>query len=203
VSGRVTVRDAAVRRGTYDFLATRFMVKRELPDGTVNWLEAGWAETGWSGDGRQRIYTYDTNHRTWRFHDAYRLADGDRVWLSLRTDGTGVWQAWLWWDDRWNLLDAQRLPLGVTATVEQYVEVHVDQQRPARLPLPAVQVDNVQLTGAGGAPPVYWRSDVRTFTGDDDTGPRQRRGDFCVDWTSRYDTWSAADCPPAVRPAAG
>jgi hypothetical protein len=194
VSGRLGVRDAAIRPGTYDFLASRFMVKRELGGGDVAWLEAGWAETGWAGEGRQRVYTYDTNNRTWRFYDAYALRDGDKVWLNLRTAGDGVWQAWLWWNDRWNLLSAERLPLGTTAQVEQYVEVHVDQRSPATVRLPAVEVDNVQLTPPGGGVPVFWRENIETLTGETDTNPRQRVGAFCVDWTTRFDTWSAADC---------
>jgi hypothetical protein len=194
VSGRTTVRDAAVRPGTADFLASRFMVKRELGEGRVAWLEAGWAETGWAGDGRQRIYTYDTSTGSWAFYDQYALRDGDRAWLDLRTDGTGVWQAWLWWGGRWNLLTAPELPLGPTAQIEQFVEVHVDAGHPAHLGLPAVSVDNVQLIPAGGGTPVYWREQVPTVTGGTDAAARTADATFCVSWASRYDTWSAADC---------
>lgn len=192
VSGRLTVRDAAVRPGTYDFLASRFMVKREMGGGRVAWLEAGWAETGWAGDGRQRIYTYDTATRNWHFYDAYGLSDGDQIWLNLHTDADGTWQAWLWWDERWNLLDAQKLPLGDTAQVEQYVEVHVDTDHPARIAVPPVEVDNVQLMPPDGGVPLFWRQDVETYAGE--TAAQPRDGGFCVDWISRYDTWSAGDC---------
>jgi hypothetical protein len=121
VSGRI---DGAVRPGTDDFLAGRFMVKRDLGGGNLAWLEAGWAETGWASPGKQHVYTYDTNTRTWHFYDQYPLKPGDRAWLDLHTNAAGVWQSWLWWNNTWNLLTAQKLPLGPNAYVEQYVEVH-------------------------------------------------------------------------------
>ena len=74
-------------RNTYDFVASRFMVKRDLGGGRIAWLEAGWAETGWAGPGRQHIYTFNTNTKTWQFYDQYQLKPGDRIWLDLHTDG--------------------------------------------------------------------------------------------------------------------
>lgn len=191
VSGRISVVDGSVRRDSYDFVASRFMVKRDRGGGRIAWLEAGWAETGWAGAGRQRIYTYDTATRGWRFYDQYRLRAGDRVWLDLHTDADNVWQAWLWWNNRWNLLTAQKLPIGRGAHVEQYVEVHVDTARRTRLTVPSVTVDNVSLRPAGGGAARYWREDVATLSAD----PRQRAGGFCLTWLTRYDTWTAGDCP--------
>ncbi len=69
------------------------MVKRNMGGGSIAWLEAGWAETGWAGPGRQHIYTYNTNTKTWQFYDQYVLRPGDRVWLDLHSDADGVWQA--------------------------------------------------------------------------------------------------------------
>ena len=198
VSGRTEVVDGAVRRNTYDFVASRFMVKRDMGAGSLAWLEAGWAETGWAGAGRQHIYTFNTNTRTWQFYDQYRLKPGDRVWLDLHTDATNVWQAWLWWNNRWNLLTAQRLPVGSRAYVEEYVEVHVDARRPARVVVPPVTVDNVQLRPPGGGTSRHWGDDVDTQIGDQ---ARQRAGGFCLDWVTRYDTWTAGDCTPAAGPA--
>jgi hypothetical protein len=201
VSGRLAVTDPAVRAGSYDFLATRFMVKQRLGNGDIAWLEAGWAETGWSGGGRQRIYTYDTDGRAWRFYDEFVLRPGDRVWLDVHADADGVWQAWLWWDNRWNLLSAESLPIGADAFIEQYVELHVDAERPARITVPPVAVEQVELLPTGGGPAVPWREDVETVTGEaaevDDAA-------LCLDWVTRYDTWSAGDCPPSGghRPAA-
>lgn len=192
VSGRIAVVDGSVRPGTYDFVAGRFMVKRDLGAGRIAWLEAGWAETGWSGSGRQRIYTYNTNTQTWQFYDQYAVKPGDRVWLDLHTDADGVWQAWLWWNNTWNLLTVQKLPIGGGAYVEQYVEVHVDAGRPARIDLPPVTVDNVRLRPADGGPDRYWRDDVATLVGD---MTQQRAGGFCLNWLNRYDTWTAGDCP--------
>jgi hypothetical protein len=202
VSGQLTVSDPVVRSGTYDFLAARFMAKRELAGGEVTWLEVGWAETGWSGRGRQRIYTYDTNRRAWRFYDEFVLRPGDRVWLDLHADADGVWQAWLWWDDRWNLLSAENLPIGPAAHIEQYVEVHVDADRPSRVTVPPVSVDGVRLRPADGGRSRPWRDDIATLGGlSGATGPdgRERGGGFCLDWITRYDTWMAGDCgaPPA------
>jgi hypothetical protein len=192
VSGRISVVDGAVRPGTYDFVAGRFMAKRDMGGGRIAWLEAGWAETGWAGAGRQHIYTFNTNTQTWQFYDQYALKPGDKVWLDLHTDADGVWQAWLWWGDRWNLLTAQKLPTRDSAYIEQYVEVHVDAGRPARITVPPMTVDNVRLRPAGGGPERYWRDDVATLVGDT---ARQRAGGFCLNWAIRYDTWTAGDCP--------
>ena len=193
VSGRMEVVDGAVRRGTYDFVASRFMVKRDMGRGSIAWLEAGWAETGWAGAGSQRIYTFNTNTRTWQFYDQYRLKRGDRVWLDLHTDVANRWQAWLWWNNRWNLLTTQRLPVGSRAYVEEYVEVHVDARRPAQVVVPPVTVDNVQLRPPGGGTARNWRDDVDTQIGDQ---AQQRAGGFCLNWVTRYDTWTAGDCTP-------
>jgi hypothetical protein len=192
VAGRISVVDGSVRQGTYDFVAGRFMVKRDLGGGNIAWLEAGWAETGWAGGGRQHIYTFNTNTQTWQFYDQYTLKPGDKVWMDLHTDADGVWQAWLWWGDRWNLLTAQKLPIGTSAYVEEYVEVHVDSGRPARVDVPPVTVDNVQLRPPDGGTARYWRDDVGTLVGD---MAAQRAGGFCLDWVNRYDTWTAGDCP--------
>ncbi|ROP30798.1 hypothetical protein EDD30_3662 [Couchioplanes caeruleus] len=192
VTGRIGVVDGGIRRNTYDFVAGRFMVKRDMGGGSIAWLEAGWAETGWAGQGRQHIYTFNTNTKTWQFYDQYRLKPGDKVWLDLHTDADNVWQAWLWWNNRWNLLTAQKLPIGASAYVEQYVEVHVDSGRAARLRVPRVTVDNVQLRPSGGGQGRFWREDVETLTGD---MAQQRGGGFCLDWITHYDTWTAGDCP--------
>ncbi len=194
VSGRLTVTDPAVRAGSYDFLAARFMVKQRLGSGDVAWLEAGWAETGWSGGGRQRIYTYDTNGRVWRFYDEFVLRPGDRVWLDVHAGADGRWQAWLWWDDRWNLLAAESLPIGADALIEQYVELHVDAERPARIAVPPVAVERVHLLPTGGGRAVPWREHVGTVT---DEASEVDRAALCLDWVTRYDTWSAGDCPPS------
>lgn len=193
VSGRISVVNGSVRPNTYDFVAARFMVKRNMGRGSISWLEAGWAETGWAAPGRQHIYTFNTNTKTWQFYDQYALRPGDRVWLNLHSDTDGVWAAWLWWNNRWNLLTAQKLSMGGTAVVEQYVEVHVDAGRPGRVDVPAVKVDNVQLRPPGGGASRYWREDVPTLTGSDPSR-QQRRGGFCLDWVNRYDTWTAGDC---------
>jgi hypothetical protein len=193
VSGRISVVDVSVRPGTYDFVAGRFMAKRNMGRGNVAWLEAGWAETGWSAPGRQHVYTFNTNTKTWQFYDQYPLRVGDKVWIDVRSDADGVWGAWLWWNNRWNLLTAQRLPIGATATVEQYVEVHVDGGRPSRVDVPTMTIDNVRLRPPGGGEQRFWREDVPTLTGVD-PGQDQRRGGFCLNWLTRYDTWTAGDC---------
>jgi hypothetical protein len=192
VSGRIGVVDGSIRPNTYDFVAGRFMVKRDMGGGSISWLEAGWAETGWAGAGRQHIYTFNTNTKTWQFYDQYALKPGDKVWLDLHTDADNVWQAWLWWDNRWNLLTAQQLPVGASAYVEQYVEVYADPRRGAAIDVPPVTVDNVQLRPAGGGGSRYWREDVGTLAADQ---AAQRSGGFCLNWVTRYDTWTAGDCP--------
>ncbi|GID47280.1 hypothetical protein Aca07nite_45550 [Actinoplanes capillaceus] len=188
VSGRFTVVDGSVRPRTYDFVVGRFMAKRDLGGGRISWLEAGWAETGWASPGRQQVYTFNTNTNRWQFYDQYPVRAGDQVWLDLNSDQNGLWRAWLWWDDRWNLLTEQRLPIGPAAYIEQYVEVHVDASRQTKIDVPKVTVDNVRLRPAGGGPARYWRDDVATVTG------AAARGGFCLNWVTRYDTWTAGDC---------
>lgn len=182
VFGRLTVRDAGVRAGTHDFVATRLMAKRETTDKVV-WLEAGWAETGWAGGGKQRIYTYDTNRNKWTFYDQYAVADGDQIWISVHTAKKGVWEAWLWWRDAWHLLTSQDLPME-RAQVEQYVEVHVDGDK--TIEVPRIGVDNVQVKD--GTASRYWReADVSTASGG-------ASGGYCLDWATRFDTWTAGGC---------
>ncbi|WP_236717927.1 hypothetical protein [Actinoplanes sp. TFC3] len=191
VAGRLEVVNSNVRANTYDFVASRFMAKRDLGGGRIAWLEAGWAETGWAGQGRQLIYTYNTNTNTWQFYDQYKIKAGDQVWLDVHTDGDNIWQAWLWWNNRWNLLTAQKLALGSGAYIEQYVEVHVDSRRATRVQIPPVTVDNVQLRQAGSGQSRYWREDVSTLTGD---VSQERASNFCLRWKTHFDTWSAGDC---------
>ncbi|MDT4994052.1 MAG: hypothetical protein QOH97_3944 [Actinoplanes sp.] len=195
VSGRIEVVDGAVRPGTDDFLAGRFMVKRDLGGGNLAWLEAGWAETGWASPGKQHVYTYDTNTRTWHFYDQYPLKPGDRAWLDLHTNAAGVWQSWLWWNNTWNLLTAQKLPLGPNAYVEQYVEVHSGTGRLGQVDVPPILIDNVKLRPPGGGPAQFWRSDVSTMTGD--PNPLRLSG-LCLTWINQYDTWTAGNCPPGL-----
>jgi hypothetical protein len=182
VVGRLTVRDTGVRAGTHDFVAARFMAKRET-GGRTAWLEAGWAETGWSGGGRQRVYTYDTNRGAWTFYNQYELADGDQIWISVHTRRDGVWEAWLWWRDGWHLLTNQRLD-AERALLEQYVEVHVDGE--GTIAVPRISVDNVQVRDGDAVR--YWReADVRTASAGGSGG-------YCLDWATRFDTWTAGSC---------
>ncbi|WP_250002171.1 hypothetical protein [Actinoplanes sp. M2I2] len=192
VSGRMSVVDGAIRTRSYDFVAARFMAKRNLGRGTIAWLEAGWAETGWAGAGKQQVYTFNTNTKTWQFYEQYTLRPGDKIWIDLHAGKNGVWSAWLWWGERWNLLTTQLLPIGPTSTVEQYVEVHVDGKRPGLIDVPPVTVDNVRLRPTDGEPR-FWREDVPTRTGTDPT-QRRLKGGFCLDWLTRYDTWTAGGC---------
>jgi hypothetical protein len=193
VSGRISVVNGSVRSRSYDFVASRFMVKRDLGGGNIAWLEAGWAETGWAGIGSPHVYTFNTNTKTWQFYNQYDIKSGDRVWVDIHSDIDSVWGAWLWWNNRWNLLTVQKLPIGSSAYVEQYVEVHVDDGRPTRVDVPPVTVDNVQLKPAGGGDIRFWRADVPTLTGSG-PGEQQRSGGFCLNWINPYDTWTAGDC---------
>jgi hypothetical protein len=193
VAGRISVVNGSVRAGSYDFVAARFMAKRDLGGGRIAWLEAGWAETGWTAPGRQRVYTYDSNNRTWQFYDQFPLLPGDRIWIDLHAEADGSWVAWLWWGNRWNLLTTQRLPIGPTAHIEQYVEVHADPARPTRVTVPTVTVDNVELRATARGRARRWRADVPTLTGPGGGG-------LCLTWVVRYDTWTAGDCGPTSRP---
>lgn len=186
VLARLEVVDPGVRANTFDFLATRVMAKAETPDGT-EWLEAGWAETGWDGNGKQRLYTYDTNRDSWAFYDQYEVKPGDRLWIYLQTEQEGAtpaWQAWLWWGNGWHLLTSQVLPLTGRAKIEQYVEVHTDKP----FEVPKLRVDNVSLKDGPLGPLVYWDERVATAPGTSADG-------YCLNWITRYDNWTAGSCP--------
>jgi hypothetical protein len=189
VRGRLTVRDSSVRQGSYDFVATRFMAKAGTPTG-MRWIEAGWAEAGWSRSGRQRIYTFDTNTNRWTFYDQYPVKDGDRVWIELSASPgpDPVWRAWLWWAGSWQLLTAQRLPIGDRATVEQYVEVYVDPRLGGTVHVPPVKVDNVEVVPTPGRGPRFWTGTVPTDPGGAGTDS------YCLNWQTGYDTWNAGTC---------
>lgn len=187
VLGRIEVGDVAVRPGTYDFVAARFMAK--TGDGAA-WLEVGWTETGWSGTGRQRVYTYDTATRAWAFYDQYDVVPGDRLWLHLQTESGGdspTWQAWLWWGDTWHLLTSRPLPLTGQAQIEQYVEVHADPAHPGTLTIPPLTVDDVALKPAPDAPLAPWNADVPT-------DPGAAFATYCLTWQRPYTTWTTATC---------
>lgn len=185
VLGRIEVVDVGVRPDTYDFLAARFMAKAQTADG-MSWLEAGWTETGWSGGGRQRLYSYDTNRQSWIFYDGYQLKPGDRIWIYLRTEQDTeqpVWEAWLWWGDKWHLLTSQAIPIGPRAVIEQYVEVHTEQP----FDVPQLRVDSVELKDGPSGPLSYWEAQVPTAPGATSNG-------YCVTWISRFDHWQAGSC---------
>jgi hypothetical protein len=185
VIARLEVVDAAVRPESFDFVATRLMAKADTPDGT-EWLEAGWAETGWSGDGRQRIYSYDTNRDAWAFYDQYEIAPGQRFWVYLQTEQDAPrpqWQAWLWWSDGWHLLTSQDLPLTGRAKIEQYVELHSE----TPFHMPPVDVDNVSLKDGPKGPLVDWVRRIPTNT----SSPH---GTYCLTWIRPYDFWTAGSC---------
>lgn len=186
-SARLTVVDPDVRPGTHDFVAARLLAKRETGDGGVEWLEAGWAETGWGGDGRQRLYTYDSVSTTWRFHDAIRLRPGDEVWIDLRTGEDGMWQAWAWWDGAWQLLAEKEVPIGATGRMEQYVEIyHDDSDGPMHVPHAEIDYARVRLGPDG--PDVPWTPETApSTTGEGDE-------EYCAEWQSRFTFWSAGTC---------
>ncbi len=193
VRGRMTVTNPAVRPGSYDFVATRFMAKSDTPGG-ARWLEAGWAETGWAGEGRQRVYTFDTNANTWTFYDQYPLAPGEQIWISLAATATpdpagqAMWSAWLWWRGGWHLLTAQPLRIGVQATLEQYVEVYVDPARGGTVTVPMVSLADVTLAAYPGAAPRPWTGDTVA------SQPGSDMGGYCVDQRQSWQDWSAGSC---------
>lgn len=186
VIARLQVGDPAVRADTYDFLASRLMAKADTPDG-IEWLEAGWTETGWAGDGKQRIYTYDTNRDAWVFYDQYEIKTGDKVWIFIQTENDApvtTWTAWIWWGDKWNLLTSQELPLTGRAKIEQYVEVH--SEKPFNVP--QLRVDSVSLKDGATGPLIWWDAQVPTTPGSSADG-------YCLNWINKYDTWTAGSCP--------
>lgn len=186
VLGEVTVRHTGVRPNSEDFVATRFMARGDT-GGQTRWLEVGWSEAGWQPGG-PRLYTYDTNRNQWAYYNQYQLTDGMPIWLALDSNGAtersgSTWDAWLWWNNQWNLLTSQQLPIPASTNLEQFVEVYDDPQRAGGFAVPPVRVDDVELDQLGGD---YqpWSDDVDTQTNPADPG-------YCLDWRTRYDAWTA------------
>jgi hypothetical protein len=179
------VRHTGVRNGSEDFVATRFMARGDV-GGQTKWLEVGWSEAGWQSGG-PRLYTYDTNRNQWTYYSQYPLTDGMTIWLALGSGGTGRagsdWDAWLWWNARWNLLTDQQLPIPASTNLEQFVEVYDDPQRAGGFAVPPIDVDEVRLT-QGGNNFQPWQDGVDTQSAPADAG-------YCLDWRTRYDTWTA------------
>lgn len=190
VGGGLTVRDPGVRAGTHDFLATRFLARGDV-GGRTKWLETGWSENGWR-DRAQHVYTYDTTTMKWSFYDQYELRPGDRVYLALQSgaaaQGGTTWNAWLWWNDRWNLLAAPVLPFGAVTQMEEYVEVYVDPSHAGSYPVPAIDVDDVTVQAKPGDGFTPWREPGVPTT------ESARYDGYCVDWRTRWSDWSARSC---------
>lgn len=191
IAGRLAVTDPGVRGGSNDFVAARFMALGTV-DGRGQWLEAGWTEDGWLNDDAQHVYTYNTNTMRWSYYNQYPIKPGDRIRLVLQsgdsTEKGTTWRAWLWWDNRWNLLDQQRLPIGERTAIEQYVEVYLDPSRSGGYRLPATGVTDVALQPASGRRFTGWR-DPTVRTSESASYPG-----YCVAWRDRHDDWSAASC---------
>ena len=92
------------------------------------------------------------------------------------------------------MLTEHKLPVGASAFVEQCLEVYTDPRRPDRINVPAVTVDNVQRRPLGGGVARYWRDDVSTLTADT---TQRSAGDYCLNWVTADDTWTAGSCLPA------
>jgi hypothetical protein len=189
VSGQLTVTDPTVRPGSYDFVAARFMAKQETSAG-IRWLEAGWAEVGWSGDGRQRVYTFDTSTNQWTFYDQYPLRPGDHVAFLLLAGADGQWHASVFWHAAWYPLTSTRLPAGPHALIEEYVEVYQDPTRPgAPLSVPPVNVSGVTVAGPGPTRP--WTDTVPSYRGGGD------QSGYCVTRFDAWSDWRAGSCSSA------
>jgi hypothetical protein len=189
VSGELTVTDPAVRAGSFDFVAARFMAKQEIPGGT-RWLEAGWAEVGWSGAGRQRVYTFDTASQRWTFYDQFPLRPGDRIAITLTADPGGIWQATVRWHGTWYPLTSTRLPAGGRATIEEYVEVYRDPARPgAPLAVPQVALSDVAVYAPGSAAHPWTDAGVPSYRGGTPNG-------YCLTRRDAWTSWQAGTCSP-------
>lgn len=191
VGATLQVRDTGVRRRSNDFVAARVMARADVA-GRTRWIEAGWTEDGWLDDDAQHVYTYDSSGGDWTYYDQYPVHDGDRISVVVESgpavNGGTTWRAYLWWDNRWNLLAAPTLPFGPRAQLEQYVEVYVDPRRGGRYPVPGVAVSGSVVVADPGGDAVPWR-DPAVPT---DTSPAYPG--YCVSWQERFDSWSAGTC---------
>jgi hypothetical protein len=191
VGATLQVRDTGVRRRSNDFVAARVMARADVA-GRTRWIEAGWTEDGWLDDDAQHVYTYDSTGGDWTYYDQYPVHDGDRISVVVESgpaaNGGTTWRAYLWWDNRWNLLAAPTLPFGPRAQLEQYVEVYVDPRRGGRYPVPGVAVSGTIVVADPGGDAVPWR-DPAVPT---DTSPAYPG--YCVSWQERFDSWSAGTC---------
>jgi hypothetical protein len=128
----------------------------------------------------------------WSFYDQYEVRPGDRIYLALQAGaaakGGTTWNAWLWWDDRWNLLAAPVLPFGPRTRMEEYVEVYVDPAQGGGYPVPAVDVDDVTVQPRPGDGFTPWRDPAVPTT---ESAPYDG---YCVDWRTRWSDWAARTC---------
>ena len=156
------------------------MVKQDY-SGTTRWLEVGWAETGWAYRDRQVLYVFDTVHSAWHFYDQYPLSDGSRFYVTIGDDGGCstwcYWSAYVWWNNQWNLLDRHLLPIGQTAFVEEYVEIHSADG--THYSLPQIAVDGVQVHENG----TTWRHWTNPPIGTANSGTV---APYCLHWTSQF-----------------
>jgi hypothetical protein len=108
--------------GNFGFLASWFMA-RPLSSQT-KWIQVGWAENAWTGD-RRHVFVYDTWHNVWEFHDQYTLIDGQFYYFAItrQAPNSNVWNAWLWWNNAWNLLHSAYLEMN-DVQIDEYVEAY-------------------------------------------------------------------------------
>jgi hypothetical protein len=174
-----------------DFVATRVMAKEDF-DGQTHWIEAGWAENG-ERDNDQYVYTWDTNDRYWKFYEQYNLQDGMQIWITIDSEQSSTrsawWRAWIWWNNAWNQLSREPLPIYDEAYMEEYIEVYNDPSDPDHLFLPRIDFDSVQVKLKPTGTAVYW---TQPPVG---TSPGSAIDPYCLIWDVRYnDFYSGTFC---------
>lgn len=191
VRPRLGVTNPGVRRGTWDFVASRVMAKEDY-NGSTRWLEAGWAEVGWRNDD-QYVYTFDTRDNEWKFYDQYNLASGSRFFAQIDSDSASTtrdtnWRAWIWWNNAWNRLSVISLPIYREAFMEEYVEVYRDPNVAGHFNLPSSDIDNVQVKESPSSSAVFWRNPPISTLEGSSIAP------YCLTWDVKYDDFRAASC---------
>jgi hypothetical protein len=88
----------------------------------TKWIQVGWSEVSWKPDA-QYVTEYDTEHNYWHFFYQYPLIVGHSYYFAISTLGSGSWESWIWWNNRWNLLAQANIQLQSAERTGEFCEV--------------------------------------------------------------------------------
>jgi len=84
----------------------------------TRYIIVGWAEIGWQ-DGKQYVFEYDTKNRTLNIFEEYAISEGQWIRVGINYQWDTTWAAWIYWNDRWELLRLADIGLSETEACAQ------------------------------------------------------------------------------------